>query len=808
MTRDRLKSWVVCAALVLAAAAGMGAAGKFELNIDTIMRGPGLVGYEPTGIRWSGDSQEIYFQWKQAGDSILKLADTYVVNREGGAPRKLTDAEAKQAPPVGGRVDRERTRTVFAREGDIFLYDHRSGQVKQLTKTADLETDPGFTPDGRKIWFTRAGNLYLLSPEDGSIEELTDIRAAGAQTPAAPAAGGGRGLGGPQAAATRSGDEPPKGTDSQEFLKKQERELLETVEERAKLREEAEAKRKQENPRKPLNLEARQSVLSLELAPDGKHVIALVTERADKAKTSIVPSFVTESAYTEDIPSRGMVGDLQNRTRAAILSVEKGEVKWVEGPQKDSTFSPPVWSEDRTRAVQVARSADFKDRWILALDLDSGKGRVVAQDHDDAWVDGPGTATLGWLAGDRGIFFESERAGYAHLYSAAYEGGEPKALTAGKWEVATEESFGPGASAPARISRDHTRFFLTTSEAGPGERQFYVMGADGGERVRITAAAGGHKVTVSPDERWIADVYSYTNKPPELYTQELRAGVEAKRLTSSPAPEFAEYPWKDVPVVTFAARDGATLHARLFEPPGWRGGPAVLFVHGAGYLENAHHWWSTYTHEYLFHHFLMEHGYVVLDVDYRGSAGYGRDWRTAIYRHMGGKDLDDEVDAARWLVAGHHVDPRRIGVYGGSYGGFITLMAMFKEPDVFAAGAALRPVTDWAHYNHEYTGAILNLPQKDTEAYKQSSPIYFANGLKGSLLICHGMVDTNVHFQDTVRLVQKLIELRKTNWDLAVYPVENHGFQQPTSWADEYKRIFGLFERTLKPPAKAHAASD
>src|SRR6266853_410307 len=191
MTRDRLKGWVVCAPIMLAAAAGMRAAEKFELNIDTIMRGPGLVGYEPTGIRWSGDSQKIYFQWKQAGDPILKPADTYAVNRDGGTPRKLTDAEAKQAPPVGGRMDRERTRTVFAREGDIFIYDHRSGQVRQLTKTADLETDPGFTPDGRHIWFARSGNLYLLSLEDGIIEELTDIHAAGAT--ATPPAGGGRG---------------------------------------------------------------------------------------------------------------------------------------------------------------------------------------------------------------------------------------------------------------------------------------------------------------------------------------------------------------------------------------------------------------------------------------------------------------------------------------------------------------------------------------------------------------------------------------------------------------------------------------
>ena len=145
---------------------------------------------------------------------------------------------------------------------------------------------------------------------------------------------------------------------------------------------------------------------------------------------------------------------------------------------------------------------------------------------------------------------------------------------------------------------------------------------------------------------------------------------------------------------------------------------------------------------------------------------------------MGGKDLEDIVDGAKYLTPPKKVDPKRIGVYGGSYGGFITLMAMFTTPDVFAAGAALRPVTDWAHYNHGYTSNILNVPQKDAEAYRKSSPIYFAEGLKGALLICHGMVDTNVHFQDSVRLAQRLIELRKENWELAAYPVENHGFTE------------------------------
>ena len=236
-----------------------------------------------------------------------------------------------------------------------------------------------------------------------------------------------------------------------------------------------------------------------------------------------------------------------------------------------------------------------------------------------------------------------------------------------------------------------------------------------------------------------------------------RAGAEARQVTTTPTEEWRAFNWIDPKVITYKARDGVDVYARLYTPEmiGARRDPSrpgVVFVHGAGYLQNAHRYWSTYYREYMFHNLLASRGYVVLDVDYRASAGYGRDWRTAIYRHMGGKDLEDVVDGAKYLAAKEQVNPRRIGVYGGSYGGFITLMAMFTTPDVFAAGAALRPVTDWARYNHGYTSNILNVPQRDAEAYRKSSPIYFADGLKGALLICHGMVDTNVHFQDSVRL--------------------------------------------------------
>ncbi|MBV9772169.1 MAG: S9 family peptidase [Bryobacterales bacterium] len=758
-------------------------AGKFALTIDNIMRGPELYGYEPSQVRWSGDGERIYFQWKQASDPRIKPADTYVVGRDGSGLRKLADTEEKLAPPAGGNATRDKKRTIYSRDGDIFLYDAGTSNTRQITKTEDQETDPHFTQDEKRVAFTRANNLYVLALDNGAVEELTDIRPPGTPPP-----------------------DEEKGTASQEALKKEGKNLLEAVRERAAEREEQEAKRKREHPQKPFILETGQTVTSLRLTPDEKYVIASIREPAKGARRTIVPDFVTESGYTQDIPSHQKVGDKESLARLAILSVQTGDVKWVEhgqkvlrgaqgapvdsktpAPDRQVQLSEPVWSDDGTKAVLDARAVDNKDRWILALDEDTGKTRVVAHDHDDAWLDGPGSDALGWMKGNQDIYFQSERTSHSHLYTVPFAGGEPKALTSGKWEVDS-----------AALSTDKSRFFLVTNEADPGEQNVYEMSAQGGARTRLTKLPGGHSCVPSPDGRWFADVYSYTNKPPELYAQEARRDAPAQKLTSSPAPEFWEYPWLDTPIVTFAARDGATLRAHVYKPANYRkGGPAVLFVHGAGYLQNVDRMWSYYAHEYMFHQLLMARGYLVADVDYRGSAGYGRDWRTAIYQHMGGKDLDDNVDAARWMVSEYGADPKRLGIYGGSYGGFITLMAMFTQPDVFAAGAALRPVTNWANYNDPYTSDILNLPQTDQEAYKRSSPIYFAQGLKGALLICHGMADTNVHFQDSVELVQKLIELRKQNWQLAVYPVENHGFVQPSSWADEYKRIFDLFEKNL-----------
>jgi dipeptidyl aminopeptidase/acylaminoacyl peptidase len=803
---------------------------KFELTVDSIMRGPDLVGYEPTRVYWSQDSQRVYFRWKRAGEARLKEPDLYVVNRDGGVLRKLSEEEAKQAPPPAGDLSKDKTMTVFAEEDDIFIYDHVKNERRQITSTVEVENGPRFTKDRKHIVFTRQNNLYRMALDGAGVTQLTDIRTGGApaETPLPQRGVGGGGFGGQRQQRGGAGQtSQQRGAESQEYVKKEEHELIEAVRERAQNREEQEAKRKQREKRKPFTAPAGQSVANLQLSPDGRYVLASIIQPPLGAKSAVVPNYVTESAYTEEIPSRNKVGDEQNRTRLAIISVDTGDVNWVDHGQKqpqpnrreaqpqdspqqaseeqgaqqraqererDVQLLNPQWSEDGKNAVAFARSADNKDRWVLLIDPASGKTKVLDHQHDAAWVGGPGAFTLGWLGDDKTVYFQSERDGWSHFYTASIDGGEPKQLTSGKFEVSD-----------LRLSEDKTKFYFTSSEGDLGQRHLYSMPVTGGARVRSATMPGNNQATISPDETTLAIVRSYSNRPPELYIAPNNPNApasEIKQVTTSPIEEFLAYNWIDPPIVTFKARDGVEVPARLYKPAKWqKGGPAVLFVHGAGYLQNVHKWWSSYYREYMFHHLLMERGFIVMDVDYRASAGYGRDWRTAIYRHMGGKDLSDHVDAVKYLVAEHGVSPKRVGIYGGSYGGFITLMAMFTEPDVFAAGAALRPVTDWAHYNHGYTSNILNTPQSDAEAYKRSSPIYFAEGLKGALLICHGMVDVNVHFQDTVRLVERLIELRKENWELATYPVEDHGFERAASWADEYKRILKLFETNLRAPS-------
>jgi dipeptidyl aminopeptidase/acylaminoacyl peptidase len=749
----------------------------FDLSVRNIMRGELLVGRSPDEVRWSTDSRHVYFRWRdpESPDTTTYLHRVAVA---GGEPERLPDSVSfRAAPPQRGSWSRDGRLRAFERNGDIFVADVE-GTEWRLTDTPGREQQPQIAPDNRTVHFVRDGNLFAVGLSGGPLRQLTDLR-------------------------TEDAPRERTAEAQRRFLEEQERELLAAVRDRVREREHREALDSLRATVRPVFLGRGTSVGSTQLSPSGRYVLLGVSDRSEPTRT-LVPNFVTESGYTENLNARPKVGDVAVGQRAALIDLQTGTLTWLQPEPRDRgrTLIPIGWAPESDRALVAATALDFKDRWIYVVAPD---GRLTVVDHlrDDAWIGGPGVFSIGWLpggaagaAGER-VYFVSERTGFAHLYTVAPTGGRATALTAGAWEVTNVE-----------LSPDRRTFHLTTSQEHPGVRHLYTLPIGGGSLSRITTLHGWNEGLVSPDGRHVALLHGRGDHPDELFLMPLAPGADARRITLSTTAEWRRGPWIWPEIVTFAAQDGARVPARIYRPRelgAEPNGAAVIFVHGAGYLQNVHHGWSSYFREYMFHHLLASLGYTVLDIDYRASAGYGRDWRTGIYRHMGGKDLSDHVDGARWLVSAEEVDPARIGIYGGSYGGFITLMALFTEPEVFRSGAALRSVTDWAHYNHPYTARILNRPQDDPEAYRRSSPIHFAEGLRGDLLITHGMVDTNVHFQDVVRLAQRLIELGKTGWELAVYPVEDHAFVRPDSWTDQYRRILELFERTIGPGASPAA---
>lgn len=785
------KLCLIVLSLISFPAVAQNIAGDSQLTIEKIMRDSKWMGTSPSNIFWSEDGSQIYFTWNR---TQAKEDSLFSYNLKDGSITALGLEVRKNLVPQYGSYNKSKTKKLFERNGDIFLFDIKTGVTKQITNTTERESNPRFSSDEKKTTYLFNGNLFSWNISNGKTNQLTDFRKG-----------------------TKKNDSNEQISDEEKYLKRQELALFDALRKRKENREKQEKLMKQFAVRRPKEIYIQEkNVSALTLSPNENFVTFRLDKTPKNVKSTIVPNYITESGYTQDIPARTNVGVEQTSYEFGIYDIKLDTIYYADTKSlpgiydkpeyleeyvtsKDSSkretkketarevfFSGPFFSRDGINAVLVIRALDSKDKWLALLDLTTGKIKNIERQHDEAWI-GWGGGSVGWLDDNKRIYFQSEESGYPHLYTLDVTNGEKRQITSGKYEVHD-----------VQLSNDGKIFYITTSEVHPGERHLYKLSVDGGKAEKITSLTGNNDATLSPDETKIALRYSYSNKPWELYLLDNKPGAVTKQITASTTEEFNSYKWREPRVITFKASDGEEVQARLYKPENAKSNKAaVIFVHGAGYLQNAHKWWSEYFREYMFNNFLVDKGYTVLDIDYRASAGYGRKWRTDIYRNMGGKDLSDNVDGAKYLAEQCGIDPKRIGLYGGSYGGFITLMAMFKEPNVFAAGAALRPVTDWAHYNHGYTANILNIPQLDSIAYKRSSPIYYAEGLKGALLICHGMVDDNVHFQDVVRLSQKLIELGKDNWELAVYPVESHGFVEPSSWTDEYKRIFKLFENTL-----------
>ena len=775
------------------------------LTVEKIMRDPKWIGTSPSAPQWSANGKKLFFNWNPGNEISDSLYYITVTNK---TPAKASIMD-KQLLVSGTdiRYNQSRSAYVYDNDGDIFYADAKTGTTRRVTLTVDIETNPQFSFNDKRIVYSRGQNLYAWDIATGETQQLTNLKSVHSSSSSQ-----GQGRNGTPPARSNSA----ANTAQEDWLKKDQLQFFEVLRARKEKKEKADAYNKISKPKELRSISIDDKILqSLSISPDGRFVSYRLSKPAANSKTTIVPNFVTETGFTTDIPARAKVGGPESTSEFFFYDLKRDTIWMVKtdsipnirdlpdfvkdypkqleelkkkNAARNVNIVGPYWSPNGEHVLLDIRSQDNKDRWLMLWDTSTLRLNLVDRQRDEAWIGGPGMFSVGWID-DNTCWFQSEASGYSHLYTFNTISREKKSLTSGNYEVQR-----------VQLSKDKKHFYISTNEVHPGEQHFYRLDIASGKKEKLTNETGANMVTISPDEKYLAILYSYSNKPWELYLQENKPNAKAQQVTfNAQSEEFKSYEWKDPELITFKAADGAKVYARLYKPvsPDPKK-PAVIFVHGAGYLQNAHKWWSNYFREYMFHNLLADNGYFVLDIDYRGSAGYGRDWRTGIYRHMGGKDLSDHVDAAKYLVSNFNVDAKRIGIYGGSYGGFITLMAMFNEPGVFAAGAALRPVTDWANYNHPYTSNILNEPFNDSIAYRRSSPYYFADGLQGNLLICHGMVDVNVHYQDAVKLTQRLIELGKENWELASYPMEDHGFVEASSWTDEYKRIFKLFEDVLK----------
>jgi dipeptidyl aminopeptidase/acylaminoacyl peptidase len=843
--KRRFAAAVLCLVLVLPATPARAAEAP-PITLEQIMADPDWIGNAPTNPYWSDDGRAVYYERERDGVGS-NPSDLFRVDLATGKTTKIEPAERGKAEAPASDWSRDRKKKVWARGGDVFFRDLTTGTLRQITRTAEEESDPFFLADDKRLGFyqDKDKKVFVYDLASGTLSQPADLRLE--KDPA-------------------KEDEPSLLAAEQTRLfdvirQDQEKKKKELEEERAN--QQADATR----PPVPWYLGKDVTIETVSLSPSGDW-LAVVTapKKGDSdTKRAKMPRYVTDSGNVETRDVRAKVGtegpadnsilllDLARHERHDLdLSVlpgikddplkalreaaearkaaekklkeaeeKKSEETKKEGAaesdamketggdkgeaenRKDEEKGPKIrpveaqalaWSDDGKQLVLQIHATDNKDRWIATFATDRKELELRHRLTDPAWVNNFAFNDLGWLPDNDTIWFLSEETGFSQLYLLSTRTGDKRMLTPdGKYEVSDPKP-----------SRDGRFVYYSANQEHPGKYDTWRVEVATGRAEQLTRLGGLTDFRLSPDESQLLLLHSAINRPDEIYVQPARPGAEARQVTNTRTETFLAQNWTTPEVVAIPSAHGAPapIYSRVYTPAGVDAAhrfPAVVFIHGAGYLHNAHYGWSSYFREFMFHSLLTQHGYVVLDMDYRASAGYGRDWRTAIYRQMGYPELEDLQDGVAWLVANKGVDPKRVGVYGGSYGGFMTLIALFRAPDLFAAGAALRPVTDWAHYNEGYTSNILNRPEIDPEAYQRSSPIEYASGLQRPLLICHGVQDNNVFFQDTVRLVQRLIELKKQNFETAFYPVEAHGFVEPTSWLDEYRRIFKLFETYVRP---------
>jgi len=578
------------------------------------------------------------------------------------------------------------------------------------------------------------------------------------------------------------------------------------------------------------------------ISEDGRFVFGAAYDRSAEPEKNLIPDYLTDRVSTRT--TRNMrADDLPSPFQLWMWNTRNGERKPVlpDGPRTLLTETPengeggvddpadgeardeqPLGAPYRLRTIGWAPQPEASAPARFAFELYSQNFRELSlwcwtegfceklwEEEDPAWIGGPVRRTR-WSKDGRFLVLGSEstphssRPGHAQLFAVDPDTLEARQLTEVGGEVAGFRTLADGGLLVEASHDDPARreIGLVPAEVLREAAEEHTPPRDVVHWFHVPAgfnsAAAG-----SRDGHRIAYRHSRLFSPNEIWTADLERSYQVTRTRPG---AYDEIEWVRPRRIVVTAPDGARVHAHVFLPPGVELSgagvtprAAIAFVHGAGYLQNVTDSMTRYPLNLMFHSRLASMGYPVIDVDYRGSAGYGRDFRTALQYHLGGLDLEDIHLVVDELAERGIVDPERVGIYGGSYGGFMTMMALFTAADRWRVGAALRSVTDWRTYNPSYTQPRLGRPSTHPEAYARSSPIDHVDGLEDPLLVLHGLVDSNVFAQDSIRLIEELID-RGKEFDAMLYPSQGHGFEDGPHWLDEYRRIERYLIHHLGPP--------
>ena len=473
------------------------------------------------------------------------------------------------------------------------------------------------------------------------------------------------------------------------------------------------------------------------------------------------------------------------RVRLGVVPVEGGDPVWMGlGDNTDIYLARVNWLPDGSLCAQIQNREQTRLD-LIKFDTSTGQPTTLLTESSDVWIN---LNDMFRPLADGSFIWASERTGFNHLYLYDSGGNLLRQLTLGEWQV----------DSIAGIDQKRGVIYFTGSKDGPTERHLYTVSIEGGEVERLTAEPGTHLVTLDHGFTKFVDVFSDTRTPPTVTLKSLDDGLTLHTIHAPDDPRVAALALSPPELVSIESRDGATLHGALYRPPSEEFGPGpyptVIYVYGGPSAQVVNDHWSMTCSMRV--QSLRSRGYLVFALDNRGSKGRGLAFEGAIRHNMGDIEVRDQVDGVRWLIAQGLADPDRVGVYGWSYGGYMTLMCLCRAPDVFKMGVAGAPVTHWDGYDTHYTERYMGTPESNPDGYRVSSAISHVQNLRGALLLVHGLIDENVHFRHTARLINALIKARKP-YDLHLYPDERH---MPRSLADRVymeERISDFFERNL-----------